>query len=156
MINMIQNAKTQAASLAMAAYESAVADGTLPRAAVPAAPVEIPKDTANGDFTTTFAMAAARALRQPPLKLKPAVGAQRGSHRKHKPQCGTAFTAAQRLSLPDAANRLHKKIFTVIVDVRPQRAQTIRGCFDILGQSCTLYLCRPIRQGGTDEQPVCL
>ena len=32
MINMIQNAKDQAASLAMAAYEAAVADGTLPRA----------------------------------------------------------------------------------------------------------------------------
>ena len=60
MINMIQNAKDQAAALAMAAYRAAAADGTLPRAAVPAAPVEIPKDTANGDFTTTFAMAAAR------------------------------------------------------------------------------------------------
>ena len=34
MINMIQNAKDQAASLAMAAYEAAVADGTLPRAEV--------------------------------------------------------------------------------------------------------------------------
>ena len=33
MINMIQNAKDQAAALAMGAYQAAVADGTLPQAA---------------------------------------------------------------------------------------------------------------------------
>ena len=66
MINMIQNAKDQAAALAMNAYKAAVADGTLPEAEVKTAPVEIPKDTANGDFTTTFALAASKALRQPP------------------------------------------------------------------------------------------
>ena len=64
MINMVQNAKDQAAALAMAAYHAAVADGTLPQAEVKTAPVEIPKDTANGDFTTTFALAASKALRQ--------------------------------------------------------------------------------------------
>ena len=53
MINMVQNAKDQAAALAMAAYQAAVADGTLPAAEVKTAPVEIPKDTANGDFTST-------------------------------------------------------------------------------------------------------
>ena len=63
MINMVQNAKDQAAALAMAAYQAAVADGTLPQAEVKTAPVEIPKDTANGDFTTTFALAASKALR---------------------------------------------------------------------------------------------
>ena len=47
MINMVQNAKDQAAALAMAAYQAAVADGTLPQAEVKTAPVEIPKDTAN-------------------------------------------------------------------------------------------------------------
>ena len=88
MINMIQNAKTQAASLAMAAYESAAADGTLPRAAVPAAPVEIPKDTANGDFTTTFAMAAARALRQPPRAIAQAL-------LDHMDLSGSCFTSAE-------------------------------------------------------------
>ena len=66
MINMIQNAKDQAAALAMAAYRAAVADGTLPEADVKTAPVEIPKDTANGDFTTTFALAASKALRNNP------------------------------------------------------------------------------------------
>ena len=73
MINMIQNAKDQAASLAMAAYEAAVADGSLPRAEVKTAPVEIPKDTANGDFTTTFALAASKALRQPPRNIAQAL-----------------------------------------------------------------------------------
>ena len=69
MIHMIQNAKDQAAALAMAAYQAAVADGTLPQADVKTAPVEIPKDAANGDFTTTFALAASKALRQPPRNI---------------------------------------------------------------------------------------
>ena len=73
MINMIQNAKDQAAALAMAAYEAAVKDGTLPAAEVRTAPVEIPKDTANGDFTTTFALAASKALRQPPRNIAQAL-----------------------------------------------------------------------------------
>ena len=66
MINMIQNAKDQAAELVMRAYQAAVADGTLPQAEVKSAPVEIPKDTANGDYTTTFALAASKALGRPP------------------------------------------------------------------------------------------
>ena len=73
MINMVQNAKDQAAALAMAAYQAAVADGTLPAAEVKTAPVEIPKDTANGDFTTTFALAASKALRQPPRNIAQAM-----------------------------------------------------------------------------------
>ena len=73
MINMIQNAKDQAAALAMGAYQAAVADGTLPQAEVRTAPVEIPKDTANGDFTTTFALAASKALRQPPRNIAQAL-----------------------------------------------------------------------------------
>ena len=73
MINMVQNAKDQAAALAMAAYQAAVADGALPQAEVKTAPVEIPKDTANGDFTTTFALAASKALRQPPRNIAQAL-----------------------------------------------------------------------------------
>ena len=88
MINMIQNAKDQAAALAMTAYQAAVADGTLPQAAVPAAPVEIPKDTANGDFTTTFAMAATRALRQPPRAIAQAL-------LDHMDLTGSYFTSAE-------------------------------------------------------------
>ena len=73
MINMIQNAKDQVAQLAMNAYQAAVADGTLPQADVKTAPVEIPKDTSNGDFTTTFALAATKLLRQNPRAVAQAL-----------------------------------------------------------------------------------
>ena len=73
MINMVQNAKDQAAALAMSAYQAAVADGTLPQAEVRTAPVEIPKDAANGDFTTTFALAASKQLRQAPRNIAQAL-----------------------------------------------------------------------------------
>ena len=73
MINMTQNAKEQAAALAMAAYQAAVKDGSLPEAEISAAPVEIPRDASNGDFTTTFALAASKALRQPPRAIAQAL-----------------------------------------------------------------------------------
>nr|WP_325184862.1 arginine--tRNA ligase [uncultured Oscillibacter sp.] len=88
MINMIQNAKDQAAALAMAAYEAAASDGTLPRAEVRTAPVEIPKDTANGDFTTTFALAAAKALGKPPRDIAQAL-------LDHIDLAGTYFASAE-------------------------------------------------------------
>ena len=88
MINMIQNAKDQAAALAMGAYQAAVADGTLPQAEVRTAPVEIPKDTANGDFTTTFALAASKALRQPPRNIAQAL-------LSHMQLEGTYFASAE-------------------------------------------------------------
>ena len=69
MTNMIQNAKDQAAALAMAAYKAAAADGTLPEAEVKTAPVEIPKDTANGDYTTSFCLAASKAMRKNPREV---------------------------------------------------------------------------------------
>ncbi|MDD3347053.1 arginine--tRNA ligase [Oscillibacter sp.] len=73
MINMIQKAKDAAAELTMRAYRAAAADGTLAQAEVKTAPVEIPKDSANGDFTTTFALAASKALRQPPRNIAQAL-----------------------------------------------------------------------------------
>ena len=73
MMNMMQKAKDQAAALTMAAYQAASADGTLPRAEVRSAPVEIPRDAANGDLTTTFALAAAKALRRPPRAIAQAL-----------------------------------------------------------------------------------
>ena len=88
MINMIQNAKDQVASLAMNAYQAAVADGTLPQAEVKTAPVEIPKDTSNGDFTTTFALAASKALRQPPRNIAQTL-------LDHMDLEGTYFTSAE-------------------------------------------------------------
>ncbi len=88
MINMIQNAKDQAAALAMAAYRAAVADGALPEAEVKTAPVEIPKDAANGDFTTTFALACSKALRQPPRAIAQAL-------LDHMDLAGSYFTSAE-------------------------------------------------------------
>ena len=88
MINMIQNAKDQVATLAMNAYRAAVADGTLPQAEVKTAPVEIPKDAANGDFTTTFALAASKALRQPPRNIAQTL-------LDHMDLEGTYFTSAE-------------------------------------------------------------
>ena len=73
MKNLIQDAKDQISALALAAYRAAAEDGTLPRAEVPVPPAEIPKDAANGDFTTTFALAAARALKRPPRAIAQAV-----------------------------------------------------------------------------------
>ncbi len=73
MIHMIQRAKDQAAELAMNAYRKAVSDGVLPEAEIAKAPVEIPKDTKNGDFTTTFALAASKALHQPPRTIAQAL-----------------------------------------------------------------------------------
>ncbi len=62
MTNMIQSAKDQAAARAMAAYCAAAADGTLPQAEVRTAPVEIPRDAANGDFTTTFEIRGSQVI----------------------------------------------------------------------------------------------
>ena len=69
MIHMIQNAKDQVAQLTMTAYQTAVAAGKLPEAELQRAPVEIPKDTKNGDYTTTFALACSKALRMPPRNI---------------------------------------------------------------------------------------
>ena len=73
MIDRIQEAKDQIAALTAAAYRRAVTEGVLPEADLPAPPVEIPKDAANGDFTTTFALAAARSLKRPPRAIAQAV-----------------------------------------------------------------------------------
>ena len=61
-MNMIRSAKNQIAELTAAAYRAAVQEGLLPEGVQTIPAVEIPKDTANGDYTTTFALAAAKAL----------------------------------------------------------------------------------------------
>ena len=88
MIHMIQNAKDQAARLTLAAYAAAAAAGELPQAEITTVPVEIPKDTANGDFTSTFAMACARQLKLPPRKIAEALLA-------HLDLDGSYFTSAE-------------------------------------------------------------
>ena len=72
-MNMIEKAKQQAAQVVAAAYEAAVAEGTLPQGDVPAVAVEIPKDSKNGDYASSFAMQCARALRMAPRKIAEAL-----------------------------------------------------------------------------------
>ena len=69
MINMIQKAKDQVQHLTAAAYEAAAAAGTLPAGVEVKANVEIPKDVSNGDYTTTFALAATKAMKKNPREI---------------------------------------------------------------------------------------
>ena len=69
MANMIQAAKDSANDILQAAYRRAAEKGQLPAGAELNGAVEIPKDTANGDFAANHAMTGARALRMAPRKI---------------------------------------------------------------------------------------
>ena len=69
MANMIQKAKQQVAELVNAAYLAAVEKGELPAGITLGGSVEIPKDTANGDYAANYAMASAKLMRMPPRKV---------------------------------------------------------------------------------------
>ena len=69
MANMIQKAKQQVAELVNAAYLAAVEKGELPAGLTLGGSVEIPKDTANGDYAANYAMASAKLMRMPPRKV---------------------------------------------------------------------------------------
>ena len=73
MTNMIQAAKNQVAALTQAAYERAAAAGALPAGAAVKATIEIPKDTAHGDYASSFAMAGAKALHMAPRAIAQAI-----------------------------------------------------------------------------------
>ena len=73
MSNMIQSARAQVAQLTQAAYEKAAAAGVLPGGAEVSATIEIPKDTAHGDYASSFAMAGARALHKAPRVIAQAI-----------------------------------------------------------------------------------
>ena len=68
-MNMIQSAKDQVLQLTVSAYEKAAAAGVLPSGITVTPAVEIPKDTANGDYTTTFCLAAAKAMKMNPRQV---------------------------------------------------------------------------------------
>ena len=69
MSNMIQAARQQVSALTQGAYEKAAAAGLLPAGAEVKATVEIPKDTAHGDYASSFAMAGAKALHMAPRAI---------------------------------------------------------------------------------------
>ncbi len=73
MTNMIQSAKDQVAALTQTAYERAAAAGALPAGAEVRATIEIPKDTAHGDYASSFAMAGAKALHMAPRAIAQAI-----------------------------------------------------------------------------------
>ena len=68
-MNMIQSAKDQIAELTRKAYAAAAAEGLLPEGVETPVSVEIPKDAANGDYTTTFCLAAAKAMKKSPREV---------------------------------------------------------------------------------------
>ena len=69
MANLIQTAREQAAQLTQAAYEKAANRGLLPAGQDIRGTVEVPKDSKNGDFASSFAMAGAKALRMAPRQI---------------------------------------------------------------------------------------
>ncbi|MBO4915144.1 MAG: arginine--tRNA ligase [Oscillospiraceae bacterium] len=72
-MNMIQNAKDQIVRLTKEAYAAAAAEGLLPAGVETAVSVEIPKDVSNGDYTTTFCLAAAKAMKKNPREVAQAL-----------------------------------------------------------------------------------
>ena len=73
MSNMIEKARESINGLLNAAAAKAAANGQLPAGAVLRGTVEIPKDTANGDYAANHAMAGAKALRMAPRKIAEAL-----------------------------------------------------------------------------------
>lgn len=73
MTNMTEAAKKQVSELIEKAYRRAAEMGVLPAGIELKGTVEIPKDTANGDWAASCAMAAARDMRLPPRKIADAL-----------------------------------------------------------------------------------
>ena len=73
MSNMIEKARESINGLLNAAAAKAAANGQLPAGAVLRGTVEIPKDTANGDYAANHAMAGAKALHMAPRKIAEAL-----------------------------------------------------------------------------------
>ena len=71
--NLILAAREQVAALTQSAYEKAAAAGALSAGAEIKAQVDIPKDVKNGDYATSFAMAAAKALGKSPRDIAQAL-----------------------------------------------------------------------------------
>ena len=107
-MNMIQSAKNQIAELTLRAYRAAAAEGLLPEGVETVPAVEIPKDTANGDYTTTFCLAAAKAMRKNPREVAKILT-------EHVDLGGTYFTSVE-IAGPGFLNfRLGEKWFADVL-----------------------------------------
>ena len=87
-MNMIFEAKQQVLHLTQNAYAAAVAEDLLPEGCTVIPSVEIPKDTRNGDYTTTFCLAAAKAMHKNPREVAAIL-------RDHMALEGSYFTSAE-------------------------------------------------------------
>ncbi len=72
-MNLIEAAKRQVQELTQQAYERAAAKGVLSGGATVSATIEIPKDAKNGDYASSFAMAAAKPLHMAPRAIAEAI-----------------------------------------------------------------------------------
>ena len=123
-MNMIQNAKDQILHLTVASYEKAAAAGLLPQGVSVTPSVEIPKDTANGDYTTTYCLAAAKAMGKNPREVA-------GILRENMVLDGTYFTSVE-IAGPGFLNfRLGDKWFADTV-ARIEDEGNDYGCNDML------------------------
>ena len=123
-MNMIQNAKDQVLDLTVSAYQKAAAEGLLPQDAAITPSVEIPKDTANGDYTTTFCLAAAKALKKNPRQVAQIL-------MDHMDLSGSYFTSVE-MAGPGFLNfRLGNKWFRDTVACVEQEGAAY-GCNDAL------------------------
>ena len=123
-MNMIQNAKDQVLDLTVSAYRKAAAEGLLPQDAAVTPSVEIPKDTANGDYTTTFCLAAAKALKKNPRQVAQIL-------MDHMDLSGSYFTSVE-MAGPGFLNfRLGNKWFRDTVACVEQEGAAY-GCNDAL------------------------
>ena len=123
-MNMIQNAKEQVLDLTVSAYQKAAAEGLLPQDAAVTPSVEIPKDTANGDYTTTFCLAAAKALKKNPRQVAQIL-------MDHMDLSGSYFTSVE-MAGPGFLNfRLGNKWFRDTVACVEQEGAAY-GCNDAL------------------------
>ena len=68
-MNVYEFARAEATRVVEAAYQKAVAAGTLPQGDIPPVAVETPKDAANGDWASTFPMQCAKPLHMAPRKI---------------------------------------------------------------------------------------
>ena len=71
--DLIQAAREQVAHLTQQAYERAAAEGVLPAGQTITGTVEVPKDSKNGDFASSFALAGAKALKMSPRAIAQAI-----------------------------------------------------------------------------------
>ncbi|MCF0120509.1 MAG: arginine--tRNA ligase, partial [Oscillospiraceae bacterium] len=73
MANLIEKAKNDIGALIAAAYENAVKNGALPADCAIKGTVEIPRDTANGDYAANHAMACSKQMKMAPRKIAEAL-----------------------------------------------------------------------------------